>query len=108
VEERINVIKTTEIPVISSRDVILLFKNMVKQLSKDVDRVIINFEGIEFISRSAADELVKFKETAKKDVVYTGLENNLATFLRSVAANKVYRINGEQPKPERRELAELL
>ena len=107
-EERINVIKTTEIPVISSRDVILLFKNMVKHLDKDVDKVIIDFEGIEFISRSAADELVRFKETANRDVIYTGLEDGLANFLRSVAANKVYRFRGEQPKPEKKLLAELL
>ncbi len=107
-ERRIPVIKTTEVPVITSRDVISLFKNEVRQLSKDIDKVIIDFNGIEFISRSAADELVRFKEMAKKDIVYTGLEKNLALFLRSVAANKVYKIKSEQPVPEKKQLAELL
>ncbi len=108
-EKTINVIKITGVPIISSRDVVLLIKEELKKVDKEIKKVFIDFNNIEFISRSAAAALINFKESANKDIIYTGLEEDLAILLRLVAANKIYQIKKQnRPNLKKVKLAELL
>ena len=82
---------------IVSRDIV---KNILEYEISKLDKQIIylNFNKIEFVSRSAAHELLKMKERfeydkqQKKEVIFKNLTKNVAEMLRIVAADNAYSI----------------
>lgn len=103
--------KLLTIPVLASREEVRGFSEHFKENEKLPDTTVyLDFSGIEFISRSAAAELVNLKESNKNiKIIYSGLSDNLAEMLRSVAANIVYPKNSHTEfNPKRLKLAELI
>ncbi|MDD5172974.1 MAG: STAS domain-containing protein [Patescibacteria group bacterium] len=94
-KENITIIDIAEsiAPIISSRDVIDNFKKSIKR-APDVN-VALDFSNVQFISRSAAHQLLSIREEFahkwqnKKIVSFTNTDSNVASMLRLVAANKV-------------------
>jgi len=97
------------IPMLSSRGVIKYFDDAIKKI-KHTDLIAFDFSDIEFISRSAAAELVSLKESYKnKKIVYFALNDYLSDILRSVAASKVYpKKENFKFNPNRAPLSDLL
>lgn len=89
-------------PILGSRDIINdLRPSVIKALTKRVD---LDFQKVQFVSRSAAHELLKLKEELfycrqnKKEVNFINTTENVAQMLRIVAANRAV------PKREASEL----
>lgn len=88
-------------PVISSREIIneILEKKINEQ---EVFEVVLDFKKIEFISRSAAHELLKLKERFenkklnKKEIIFINLESAVSNMIRTVAANRAYPLSEEE------------
>ncbi len=75
--------------IIGSRDVIDLLKPRILQI-EDVS-VILDFENVDFISRSAAHELLLIKEEVRsknKELTFDNTNKDIAEMLRVVAANR--------------------
>lgn len=88
-------------PIVSSRD---LVRNLEKVIAKvKADLVDLDFINVEFISRSAAHEMImlqermRIKRFKKKDVRFTNTNDEVKKMLRIVAANKAM---PEAPKPK--------
>lgn len=99
---------------ISSREIVKDFlEKMIKKINNET--IYLNFSKIEFISRSAAHELLKMKERIEnndetpKEVIFTEMDENVASMIRVVAANKAYN-PAEKPefKPKEINIRELL
>lgn len=97
-------------PIILSRDIVKNFSDAIEKRYQNDEIIAFNFAGIEFISRSAAAELIKLKESYKnKKIIFCDLNDFSATILRSVAANKVYpKKETFEFNPKKVTLAELL
>lgn len=87
--------------IVSSRD---LVKNLEREISKNpYDVVQLDFTNVEFISRSAAHELIilqermRTKRFKKKEVQFINVSNDLKKMLRIIAANKAL---PEKSKPK--------
>lgn len=82
-------------PIVSSREIIneILEKQINEQASIEV---ILDFNKIDFISRSAAHELLKLKErfenkkTNKKEIIFINMNATVSNMIRTVAANRAY------------------
>jgi anti-anti-sigma regulatory factor len=88
-------------PIVSSRD---LVRNLEKVIAKvKADSVDLDFTNVEFISRSAAHEMIilqermRVKTFKKKEVRFTNTNDEVKKMLRIVAANKAM---PEAPKPK--------
>lgn len=82
-------------PVVSSREIINEILD--KQINEQETVVVsLDFSKIEFISRSAAHELLKLKErfenkkTNKKEVIFINMDTAVSNMIRTVAANRAY------------------
>jgi hypothetical protein len=83
-------------PTICTRDIVqFLFRNLDKKPCNEIE---LDFDGIEFISRSASHELLCLKERAehgifglffKKSIHLVNVNSNVAQLLNVVAANRV-------------------
>lgn len=79
-------------PVISSRDTVSVIADAVN--SADTESVELDFHNVEFISRSAAHELLRLKEDLqrkwfnKKTIAFVNINQEVTEMLRMVAANK--------------------
>lgn len=100
-------------PIISSRDVIEDLKKII--LRTDALSVDLDFNKVEFISRSAAHALLKIKEDLqrkifkKKNISFANPNKDVAEMLRIVAANKaVPRKNARVFKAEKIDIDSLL
>lgn len=87
--------------IVSSRD---LVSNLEKEITKQKhDTVNLDFTDVEFISRSAAHELLRLQEKMrtktfkKKIVLFVNTNNDIKKMLRTVASNKAV---PESPKPK--------
>lgn len=78
-------------PVIHSRDAVELVRNVIEKTDA-VTSVVLDFNEVEFISRSAAHELLVLKENLKQakntDIVFTNTNKDVNGMLRIVAANR--------------------
>ena len=76
--------------VIHSRDAVKLVQDAIEKT--DVMSVSLDFANVEFISRSAAHELLVLKENLKqtknRDIVFTNTNKDVNDMLRVVAANR--------------------
>lgn len=95
--------------IIGSRDVIDLLKSNI--LSSDFESVVLDFQDVEFISRSAAHELLLIKEEArrkKKELSFDNINKDITEMLRVVAANRAVP-KSESPifKPEKTDIKSL-
>lgn len=84
-------VATVVAPVLASRDVINVLQNEIKK--NDVPSVQLNFEQVDFISRSAAHELLKMKERFasqdhKRTIELTNTSEEVTKMLRVVASNR--------------------
>jgi len=84
-------------PILGSRDIAHNLKNLIlKAKSRSVE---LNFKDVEFISRSAAHELLTLKDDLshrflrKRKISFVNTSNNVAEMLRMVAASRAV------PKP---------
>ncbi len=79
-------------PILSSRDITDKLKKAIKKT--DTKSVDLDFEEVEFISRSVAHELLLIKEDFKrkrlnkKDISFVNTNENAKEMLRIVAANR--------------------
>lgn len=78
-------------PVLASRDVISRLKSEIKKLAKQ--QVRLDFAQVEFVSRSAAHELLRLKEQLaiqdrKQEVKFINANNEISQMLRTVASNR--------------------
>ena len=79
-------------PIVGSRDVVYSLKKIIKKThSKAID---LDFQDVEFVSRSAAHELLVLKDTLnkklfrKKVVNFINTSDNVTEMFRTVAANR--------------------
>lgn len=96
-------------PIISSRDVIDLLKERV--LKADTKSVVLDFRNVEFISRSAAHELLVIQEELRRknrELDFINTNKDVAEMLRVVAANRALP-KSEKPQftPERTDINTL-
>lgn len=77
-------------PVIHSRDAIKLVRSAIEET--DEASVVLDFVNVEFISRSAAHELLVLKEGVshddKKEITFINTNSSVTNMLRIVAANR--------------------
>ena len=77
-------------PIISSRDTLAMVKKAVQEAETNL--VNLDFNKVEFISRSAAHELLKIKEELridhKKEVFFANTNESVTDMIRVVAANR--------------------
>lgn len=78
-------------PVLASRDVISTLKSEIEKSS--APQVQLNFAAVEFVSRSAAHELLRLKEwfatqQSQKTIEFTNTNEEVAKMLRTVASNR--------------------
>lgn len=79
-------------PIISSRDLLERLRNRVKKA--ETSSVDLDFSEVEFISRSAAHELLSMKEDFKrsffnkKELSFVNTDNDVSEMLRIVASNR--------------------
>lgn len=95
--------------VIGSRDVVDLLKPSI--LQSDDESVVLDFQDVDFISRSAAHELLLIKEEARiksKELSFENTNKDVAEMLRVVAANRALP-KFERPdfKPEKTDIDSL-
>lgn len=84
-------IATRVAPVLASRDVITALKIELEKLA--ATQVQLDFTQVEFVSRSAAHELLRLKESlaaqsSKKTVEFINANDEVANMLRTVASNR--------------------
>lgn len=114
-KSKISTIRLIELlaPIISSREIIneVLEDKINRQNSFEV---VLDFNKIEFISRSAAHELLKLKERFEnmesntKEITFTNMESVVAEMIRTVAANRAYPLSEEETfKAEKVDILEL-
>lgn len=88
--------------IIGSRDVVRILKECIVVSSEKV--INLDFQDVEFISRSAAHELLimkedlKWKSTNSKDVIFINTNKDVTDMLRTVAASRAVPV--ERPKFE--------
>lgn len=99
----IKVINLVKIPIISSRDIIHVIYKAIKKHKK----VILDFEKIEFISRSAIDELLNLKSKIN-NIEFTNMNDEIVKVLRIVAASKAYPQREKFKPPKKTTLSALL
>ncbi|MBU1019149.1 MAG: hypothetical protein ABII07_01445 [Patescibacteria group bacterium] len=85
----IKLIDLLKVSTLSSRRAIKYIFDEFKPNKKDL--IVLDFEGIDFMSRSAAHELLCYKE--KLSLEFSNMSNSPAEVLRAVAASRAY------PKP---------
>lgn len=97
------VLKIAELvsPIISSRDVSRVLKSEIEKVH--FQQIDLDFTNVEFISRSAAHQMIEMKEElanrdSSKDITFTNTSISVETMLRVVAANRVL------PKPSFRKV----
>jgi len=78
-------------PVLSSRDVISALKTDIAKIP--TQEIELDFTAVEFVSRSAAHELLRLKEwfatqDQKKTIEFTNANEEVAKMLRTVASNR--------------------
>lgn len=76
-------------PIVGSRDVVDLLKTPI--LKADTKSVVLDFNSVEFISRSAAHELLLIKEELhqkNKELSFEDTNKDITEMLRVVAANR--------------------
>jgi len=78
--------------IISSRDVLSILRNEIKKSAANV--VILDFADVQFISRSAAHELIELQqmlaeEIRFREIVLSNTSPDVSAMLRTVAANRV-------------------
>ena len=77
-------------PVIHSRDAIELVREAIQKT--DAKSVVLDFSKVDFISRSAAHELLVLKENLKQtkhiDITFANTNKDINEMLRIVAANR--------------------
>lgn len=79
-------------PIVSSRDIVNKLKNNISKLKAEM--VYLDFAKVDFISRSAAHELLSLKEDfrrklfKKKEVDFINTNDDVKKMLRVVAMNK--------------------
>jgi anti-anti-sigma regulatory factor len=98
---------------ISSRDAVIeILEKEILMLSEAI--VYLDFTKIDFISRSAAHELLKMKErfenrkSDRKDIIFLNPDSNVAAMIRIVAANKAYTPNKKSFNPEKVDIGQLV
>ena len=76
-------------PIISSRDIIAVLKK--KIITAKSSLIELDFSSVEFISRSAAHELILMKEDLrnKKEISIVNANDAVTQMLRIVAANRI-------------------
>ena len=103
-------IKLTELiptKIISSRELVKEFSKKFSKLAKSKE-IIIDFSNIEFISRSAAHEILKTKKT-HNNMQFANMSTEVAEMIRIVAANTAYpRENTNNFKPQKTTLSSVL
>lgn len=108
-KESIKKIKLIEIigaNTISSRDVVKSFLPIIKKYPKN--SIVLDFSNIDFISRSAAHELIKLK-TKYFNVTFSNLADEVSEMLRIIAANIASPKKSEEKfSPERTTFTALL
>ncbi|MBU4488262.1 MAG: hypothetical protein KKI13_04265 [Candidatus Omnitrophica bacterium] len=79
-------------PIVGSRDVAYSLKNLIEKIhARAID---LDFQDVEFVSRSAAHELLVLKEKFnkrlfwKKAINFINTSDNVADMFRTVAANR--------------------
>lgn len=93
-KEKITTINISKVlvPILGSRDIINDLRQLV--IKAPTKRVDLDFRKVQFVSRSAAHELLKLKEELfyrkqdKKEVNFINTKENVAQMLRIVAANR--------------------
>lgn len=115
--KKTSTIKLIEVlaPVVSSREIINeILENKIND--QDSNEVILDFNEIKFISRSAAHELLKLKEkfankkSGKKEITFSSnMEPAVSNMIRTVAANRAYSMS-ENPsfKAEKVDILQLV
>ncbi len=88
-------------PIISSRDVSFVLKNEIEKAH--FQQIDLNFSNVEFISRSAAHQMIEMKEElanrdSSKVITFSNTSPSVEQMLRVVAANRVL------PKPSLRKV----
>ena len=94
--------------IIGSRDVISVLKSHV--FESDKPSVVLDFESIQFISRSAAHELLLFQEELRqkgKELVFDNTNKDIVDMLRIVAANRAVPAKKSEFKPEKVDINSL-
>lgn len=84
-------IATVVAPILASRDVISVLRSEIEK--NNTPLIQLNFEHVEFISRSAAHELLRLKEwfanqDQKRTIELTNTNEDVAKMLRAVASNR--------------------
>jgi anti-anti-sigma regulatory factor len=86
-------------PILGSRDVIRFIRP--RLIESDNEIIALDFSGVEFLSRSAAHELLQLKEELKlkfnKELQFINTNAEVSTILRAVAANRAVAKNTEEP-----------
>lgn len=78
-------------PVVSSRDAVVVLKDRAEQ--QQSTKITLDFSDVQFISRSAAHELLMWKErlanqVQKREIYFINTSESVAKMLRVVAANR--------------------
>lgn len=76
-------------PILGSRDVVQELDNSIKKTRNNL--VDLDFSKVDFVSRSAAHELVSLKEKwnkKSKNISFVNTNQDVAKMLRAIAANK--------------------
>jgi len=78
-------------PVLASRDVISTLKSKIEKLA--AQQVQLDFANVEFVSRSAAHELLRLKEQLttqedKQEIEFINANDEVSQMLRTVASNR--------------------
>ena len=76
-------------PILASRDVMSTLKDVI--LKTATQQVELDFAQVEFVSRSAAHELLRLKESlaTQKTIEFINANDEVARMLRTVASNRV-------------------
>ena len=88
-------------PIVSSRDIIVKLKNDISKLK--AKEVSLDFTDVNFVSRSAAHELLitkeelKRKTLRKKNIIFINTNNDVKEMIRTVASNRAI---PQKSKPE--------
>jgi len=93
-KKTINIAKSLSV-IINSRDITDILRDKIKKT--DLKSVNLDFDNVQFISRSAAHSLLLLKEELlnKKEISFLNTNQDIAMMLRSVAASRAL------PKQER-------
>lgn len=95
----LKIIKIAEVlaPIMSSRDVV---DNLLAPIRKaDIQSVVLDFTDVDFISRSAAHELLLLQEEfhqKRRELSFENTNSDISQMIRTVAANRAL---PEHPKP---------